>query len=108
MLVEGLPQTKVIIPFFIIVGRSRAAGTAQEFNAEDPNKMMLLETGKAAGVQVMSKNINKERDFEKILIKLRKEFTEIDLNKDGSISLDEIIKFLNSKTNGTVDTRIAE
>jgi len=39
---------------------------------------------------------------------LRTEFQKIDLNDDGSITIDEIIRFLNEQTNGTVDTNIAE
>jgi Ca2+-binding EF-hand superfamily protein len=30
------------------------------------------------------------------------------LNRDGTITMDEIIRFLNENTNGTVDTSIAE
>jgi len=30
------------------------------------------------------------------------------LNRDGTITLDEIVRFLNENTNGTVDTSIAE
>ena len=39
---------------------------------------------------------------------LTKEFSKIDLNRDGTITLDEIIKFLNDQTSGTVDTSMAE
>ncbi len=67
---------------------------------------MLFEAGAGAGTAVV--NLNKEREYEKIQEKLRKEFTEIDLNRDGDISKEEIIKFLNKKSKGIVDTQIAE
>jgi len=43
----------------------------------------------------MTKNLEKEREDERIKKQLRQEFSRIDINKDGSISLDEIVKFLN-------------
>lgn len=70
--------------------------------------MMLKETGAGNGAETMSKNLSKEREYEKIKEQLHQEFSRIDLNRDGSITMDEIIRFLNEQTNGTVDTSIAE
>ena len=56
----------------------------------------------------MSKNLSKEREYEQIKNQLRDEFAKIDLNRDGSITMDEIIRFLNEQTHGQVDTSLAE
>lgn len=56
----------------------------------------------------MSKNLSKEREYEKIKEQLVREFEKVDYNRDGTITLDEILRFLNEQTNGTVDTSIAE
>ena len=58
-------------------------------------KLMLKETGAGVGAETMSKNLSKERDYERIKNQLRDEFAKIDLNNDGSISMDEIVRFLN-------------
>lgn len=91
--------------------RSRAAydqyGGGQQ--ADDPNQMMLKETGAGVGgIDTMSKNLSKEREYDKIKEQLTEAFSKIDLNRDGSITMDEIIRFLNLQTKGTVDTSIAE
>ena len=91
----------------IIGGKSRA-GDPNANQGEDPNRMMLKETGAGVGAETMQKNLSKEREYERIMIQLRNEFSRIDLNRDGSISLQEIIQFLNDQTQGTVDTSIAE
>lgn len=69
---------------------------------------MLRETGAGVGAETMQKNLSKDREYERILLQLKQEFSRIDLNNDGSITFDEIIRFLNEQTNGTVDTSIAE
>ncbi len=69
---------------------------------------MLRETGAGVGPDTMQKNLSKDREYERIFNQLKGEFSQIDLNRDGSITLDEIIRFLNEQTNGTVDTAIAE
>lgn len=42
-------------------------------------------------------NIAKERDYERVQQKLYEEFKQLDVNNDGSITLDEIIEFLQKK-----------
>jgi Ca2+-binding EF-hand superfamily protein len=69
---------------------------------------MLRETGTGVGIETMDANLTKDREYERILTQLKNEFSKIDINKDGSITIDEIIRFLNEQTNGTVDTSIAE
>jgi Ca2+-binding EF-hand superfamily protein len=69
---------------------------------------MLKETGAGVGAETMSKNLSKEREYERIKNQLKEEFSRIDLNNDGTITFDEIIRFLNEQTSGTVDTSIAE
>jgi Ca2+-binding EF-hand superfamily protein len=57
--------------------------------------MMLKETGTGVGAETMHKNLSKEREYERIMNQLRAEFSRIDINRDGSITLDEIVRFLN-------------
>ncbi len=70
--------------------------------------MMLKETGTGVGVETMQKNLTKEREYDRIYEQLRQEFSRIDVNNDGTISVEEIVRFLNEQTNGKVDTSIAE
>jgi Ca2+-binding EF-hand superfamily protein len=70
--------------------------------------MMLKEIGAGIGAETMQKNLSKDREYERIYQQLHNEFSRIDLNHDGTITRDEIIRFLNEQTNGTVDTDIAE
>lgn len=56
---------------------------------------MLKETGAGVGQETMAKNLVKDREYERIFNQLKSEFTKIDINRDGTISIDEIIKFLN-------------
>lgn len=44
--------------------------------------LMNGETGAGIGLMTMDKNLEKDREYEKILLKLRQEFTEIDINQD--------------------------
>lgn len=46
----------------------------------------------------MQKQLAKEREDERIMSQLRAEFARIDINHDGSITLDEIVRFLNDQT----------
>ena len=55
----------------------------------------------------MQKNLSIDREYERIRNQLKAEFEQIDINQDGTIKGDEIIKFLNKRTNGKVDTKIA-
>ena len=66
--------------------------------------MMLNEKG----ADTMHKQLNREREDERIMTQLRNEFQRIDLNHDGSISIEEIVRFLKEQTNGAVDTGFAE
>ena len=68
---------------------------------------MLKETGAGLGVETMQKNLSIDREYERIRNQLRAEFEQIDLNQDGTIECEEIVRFLNEKTNGKVDTEIA-
>ena len=61
----------------------------------DPNLMMLQETTSQA--QHSEFMIHKEREYEKMQQKLYEEFRRLDINQDGSITLDEIIQFLQAK-----------
>jgi Ca2+-binding EF-hand superfamily protein len=63
--------------------------------ADDPNKQMLKETGAGVGVETMQKNLTKEREYDRIYEQLRDEFARIDINQDGTITLDEVVGFLN-------------
>ena len=65
--------------------------------------MMLNEKG----ADTMHKQLNREREDERIMTQLRNEFQRIDLNHDGSISIEEIMRFLKEQTNGAVDTGFA-
>ena len=48
--------------------------------------MLLKETGTGVGAETMQRNLTKEREYENVKNQLRKEFSRIDLNNDGSIS----------------------
>lgn len=108
--VDKLLLTKVTqrIRVRFVVGISRAGRDDQYQQDNDPNRLMLRETGAGVGAETMQKALSKDREYERILSQLRTEFSRIDINKDGTISIDEIIRFLNEQTNGTVDTGIAE
>lgn len=75
--------------------KSRAGDGGFNQFAEDPKHMLLKETGTGVGAETMQRNLTKEREYETIKNQLRDEFSKIDLNNDGSISMDEIIRFLN-------------
>jgi hypothetical protein len=63
--------TKVFsFPLTSLGGKSRAAnavGGLDPYQAEDPNRQMLKETGAGVGTEVMQKNLSKEREYERIL-----------------------------------------
>jgi hypothetical protein len=42
---------------------------------EDPNRLMLRETGAGVGAETMQKNLSKDREYERILTQLRNEFS---------------------------------
>ena len=48
----------------------------------------------------MKTHLSKEREYEKIYTKLKEEFSEIDINRDGTITLREIVEFLEKKAGG--------
>ncbi len=51
-----------------IVSKSRAGEQNQQFvQGEDPNKQMLKELGTGTGAETMSKNLAKDREYERIL-----------------------------------------
>lgn len=41
--------------------------------------------------------IAKEREYEKVQQKLYEEFKQLDIDQDGSITIDEIVQFLQKK-----------
>ena len=50
-----------------------------------------------AGADTMATNLTKQREYDKILEKLKKEFAEIDVNRDGTITYEEVMNFLLNK-----------
>ena len=56
----------------------------------------------------MRKNIEIEREYQRMYTRLKHEFESIDKNDDNKLTLNELIQFLNVKTKGTVDTNQAE
>ena len=56
---------------------------------------MLRETGAGVGAETMQKNLAKDREYERIFNQLKDEFSRIDLNRDGTITIEEIVRFLN-------------
>ena len=69
---------------------------------------MLRETGAGLGTETMQKNLSVEREYERIKMQPRQEFNRIDVNQDGSITFEEIERFLNAQTNGQVETEMAQ
>jgi Ca2+-binding EF-hand superfamily protein len=59
-------------------------------------------------VDMTAKNLQKEREDERIMNQLRAEFARIDISQDGSVTLDELRQLLLQNTEGQVDTGIAE
>ena len=51
--------------------------------SEDPNKRMFKEMGVGVGTETMTTHLSKEREYERILNQLKKEFSEIDMDKNG-------------------------
>lgn len=76
-----------------------------QFPSEDPMSLLRKENAPQA---TMAKNLNKEREDERIMNQLREEFARIDLSQDGSITIDELVQFLKAQTKGACDTGIAE
>jgi hypothetical protein len=97
--VEELPPIKVIkvhIQTLIKIGsKSRANDGNGYAEFSDPNKLMLKETGAGVGAETMSKNLAKDREYERSFLTLKEQFAKIDRNRDGSITIDEIVRFLN-------------
>ena len=60
---------------------------------DDPNYLMRREAG--ANAETMNTNLAKEREYDRIYSQLREQFSIIDQNNDGGISMDEIVRFLN-------------
>ncbi len=56
---------------------------------------MLKETGVGVGIGTMQKNLSKDREYERMYNNLKEEFSKIDKNRDGTITLDEVDRFLN-------------
>jgi Ca2+-binding EF-hand superfamily protein len=56
---------------------------------------MRKELGTGTGAETMAKNLVKDREYERIMNQLTQEFARIDLNRDGTITMDEIVRFLN-------------
>ncbi len=88
------------------IGMSRRSRAGQESRAtifqqqqqladENPNSMMVRETMSQAHHAEF--NIAKEREYEKVQQRLYDEFSVLDVNRDGMISIDEIVGFLQSK-----------
>jgi|LauGreDrversion4_2_1035121.scaffolds.fasta_scaffold209114_1 hypothetical protein len=59
---------------------------------EDPNAQLQRETMSQAHHAEF--NIQKQREYERVHKMLFDEFSQLDLNQDGSVTIDEIIHFL--------------
>lgn len=62
---------------------------------DNPNSMMIRETMSQAHHAEF--NIQKEREFEKIQQQLYQEFSVLDKNGDGMVTLEEVVHFLQTK-----------
>eukprot|EP00349_Pseudokeronopsis_sp_Brazil_P003802 CAMPEP_0202962732 /NCGR_PEP_ID=MMETSP1396-20130829/6808_1 /ASSEMBLY_ACC=CAM_ASM_000872 /TAXON_ID= /ORGANISM="Pseudokeronopsis sp., Strain Brazil" /LENGTH=172 /DNA_ID=CAMNT_0049683485 /DNA_START=106 /DNA_END=624 /DNA_ORIENTATION=- len=60
------------------------------------------------GVDTMKDNLNKEREYERIYNQLKSVFMEMDMDRNEQITEQELITFLNKKTNGRIDTTEAQ
>lgn len=58
--------------------------------------------------ETMKKNLFVEREDERIVQQLYQEFSKIDLNQDGSLSMEEVYRYLNSKGNGQIERGLVE
>jgi len=68
----------------------------EEPPAENPNELMYRESTNIANQNQLSK----ERELEKIRQQLIQEFSVLDNNKDGYVTIDEILHFLESRVSG--------
>lgn len=59
---------------------------------ENPNSMMIRETMSQANHAEF--NIQRERELEKLQQQLLNEFSVLDINGDGMVTLDEVVHFL--------------
>jgi len=81
------------------IGRRSRQAAQIALQEENPNYMMLQETTSQA--QHAEFMIQKEREYERVQQKLYEEFKQLDVNQDGSITLDEVIEFLRRKVSFT-------
>ena len=72
----------------------------------DPQRDLQRQFGGDVGT--MAENIKIEREYDRIFNRLKAEFQSIDRNNDNTITFQELLHFLNVKTKGTADTRMAE
>lgn len=77
------------------ISRMQGTGVGGMIAEEDPNTMMQRETMSQA--HHAEYHIQKEREYEKLHQRLLEEFSQLDLNQDGSVTIDEIIQFLHDK-----------
>ncbi|CDW87383.1 c2 domain containing protein [Stylonychia lemnae] len=79
----------------ILIGRRSRQLKEGNFEAENPNERMLKETtSQAHHAEFM---IAKEREYEKVKQELYTEFKKLDYNNDDTITLNEIVKYLQEK-----------
>ena len=69
-------------------------------------KMMAKE--KSHGLDTMKNNLSKEREYERIYNQLKEVFMEMDMDRNEEITEQELVTFLNIKTNGRIDTGEAQ
>ena len=70
-------------------GISRQGEPGQDPNQKLKDRFSNINTEKA--------QIEKQREFDQTKLKLQKEFEQLDRNRDGMVSLEELQDFLNQK-----------
>ena len=72
-------------------------GISRQANPDQGPNQMLKD--RFSNINTEKAQIEKQREFDVIKARLQKEFDQLDLNKDGLVSLEELQDFLNQKVN---------
>ena len=83
-------------------GQSRAFNQPGGYGAASRASMMggdpaLMFKERFTSIQTAKNQIEKQREFDGVKLRLQKEFDMLDLNKDGLVSMEELQEFLDNK-----------
>lgn len=79
-------------------GQSRAIGSGPSRSQNNPNQNVLKD--RFSNITTIKDQIEKQREYDAGLEHLRKEFSILDRNQDGVVTLEELKQFLDEKSGG--------